>query len=312
MTHATAAVNPFTTHTIALPGLPGLADLTPLQQAYIGYLASYEGRTRAGYERHLNTWLRWCHHQELDPLAVDRAHIAVFVRWLEEHQGLRGSTVNTVMTPVKGFYQWAFLEGLIDRDPAAHARLPKVHYRQKVALEREELRAIRRAGKELGGRHWAFGEMLAMAMRVTECCEARIERCHEVERGHRVLNFRRKGGKTVTIPLPVPAQLAFDDAAGERTEGFILTTRDGGPLHRSSAAGLLRTMTKRAGIDRPVNPHLIRASIITLMLDDGMSIRDAQWMAGHEDPRTTTKHYDLGRLNHDRHPVHMLSARLTV
>lgn len=113
------------THAIALPPAAGLAALTDLQRVYFGYLADYGPRTRKAYEYHLNAYLTWCGHNQIDPLTADRTHVALYVRHLSEERGLRGSTVNTCMTPVKGFYRWAMLEGFIDRDPVVHTKLPK-------------------------------------------------------------------------------------------------------------------------------------------------------------------------------------------
>ncbi|GAA1138192.1 tyrosine-type recombinase/integrase [Nocardioides aquiterrae] len=300
------------THAIALPLPARLAALTDLERVAFGYLADYEGNTRTAYEYHLNAFLAWCHLHGVDPLTADRTTIALYVRHLSEERGLRGSTVNTAMTPVKGFYRWAMLEGFIDRDPVVHTRLPKVDYRKKYPLDREELRAIRRSAKQLGGRHWALGELLiAHAFRISECCDLLIENCQDVERGHRVMRVRRKGGKIRTVPMPAVVAMAIDDAAGDRTEGPVLVSIDGYKLHRSSATGLLNTVVRHSGVTKHVNPHLIRASVITTHLDGGGDIREGQRLADHEDPRTTSRHYDLSKSNHDTHPVHIVSARLT-
>lgn len=299
-------------HAIALPLPSRLAALTDLERVAFGYLADYEGKTRTAYEYHLNAFFTWCQLHGIDPLTADRTVIALYVRHLSEERGLRGSTVNTSMTPIKGFYRWAMLEGFIDRDPVVHTRLPKVDYRKKYPLDREELRSIRRAAKELGGRHWALGELLiAHAFRISECCDLLIENCQDTERGHRVMRVRRKGGKIKTIPMPAVVAMAIDDAAGDRTEGPVLVSIDGYKLHRSSATGLLNTIVRRAGVQKHVNPHLIRASVITSHLDGGGDIREGQRLADHEDPRTTSRHYDLSKSNHDTHPVHIVSARLT-
>lgn len=117
--------------------------------------------------------------------------------------------------------------------------------------------------------------LIVHALRISETCGIQIENFQEVDRGHRVLSFRRKGGRIERVPLPVLTLMAMEDAAGERASGPVITTRAGGSLSRSGAAGLVQTITRRAGIDRHVNPHLIRSSVITHALDEGMSIRDA-------------------------------------
>lgn len=122
---------------------------------------------------------------------------------------------------------------------------------------------------------------------------------------------RTLGGRWETVPLPIPVVLALDDAAADRTNGPVITRRDGAPITRSGATGLVVTIVRHAKLDKPVNPHLVRGSTITALLDGGGDIREAQRLAGHQDPRTTSRHYDLSKRNHDTHPVHIVSARLT-
>ena len=298
-------------HAIAYPLASGLATLTDLERAFFGYLADYKGGTRDGYERHLQNYFTWCQLHQVDPLAADRTILALYVRYLDEERGLRGSSVSSYMSAVKGFYKWSFQEGYIDRDPAVHVRLPKVEYRSKPPLERYELKEIRKAAKEIGGRHWALAELLLVhALRISECCGLLIENCQSIENGGRVMRLRRKGGKVVALPVPPELGLAIDAAAGDRTSGPVLVSIDGYPLHRSSATGLLNTIVRRTRIDRPVNPHLIRASVVTDHLDYGGDIREGQRLAGHEDPRTTSRHYDLSKSNLATHPSHIVNARL--
>lgn len=311
MTHATVMPAPGGTSN-TLGGYDPLDALSHLERAMFGYLADYDGLTRRLYEHHLTTYARWCLEHGIDAMAADRTHIALYVRHCHEILGHKASTVSTELTPVRGFYKWCFLEGLVDRDPAAHVRLPKVHLEQKQPLTKDELREIRAAGKDLGGRHWALSELLIVhALRISEAAGLRIEDYQDTERGHRVMRFTRKGGRRATIPLPVPVLMALDAAADDRTQGPVIASQTGAQLTRSGATSLLHTIVKRTSITRTVHPHLIRGSVITDGLEDGLSLREAQWLAGHSDPRVTSRHYDLGKLNHARNPVHVVSARLT-
>jgi site-specific recombinase XerD len=74
---------------------------------------------------------------------------------------------------------------------------------------------------------------------------------------------------------------------------------------RQEIATLLRTLCHRAGIATRLTPHGLRATFITLALNDGAALRDVQDAAQHVDPRTTRLYdRDAGALN--RHPVHRL------
>ncbi len=56
--------------------------------AAAGFLARYSGRTREAYTEDLKGYLTWCANRQLDVFAVTRAHIEVYVRWLEEDRHL--------------------------------------------------------------------------------------------------------------------------------------------------------------------------------------------------------------------------------
>ena len=74
---------------------------------------------------------------------------------------------------------------------------------------------------------------------------------------------------------------------------------------RQEIAALLRTLCQRAAIATRLTPHGLRATFITLALNDGAALRDVQDAARHADPRSTRLYdRDAGALN--RHPVHRL------
>jgi integrase len=73
-----------------------------------------------------------------------------------------------------------------------------------------------------------------------------------MERGHRTLVITRKGGKVVTVPLAPRTARAIDLAIGERCEGPIFLAPGGRRLDRHGAARIVRRITRRAGIAKPV------------------------------------------------------------
>ena len=68
----------------------------------------------------------------------------------------------------------------------------------------------------------------------------------------------RKGGKVVTIPLAPRTARAIDLAVGERTEGAIFLARMAVGWTGTSPAGILRRISRRAGINKLVGPHTLR------------------------------------------------------
>jgi site-specific recombinase XerD len=62
---------------------------------------------------------------------------------------------------------------------------------------------------------------------------------------------------------------------------------------------------KRAGIRKHISPHSQRHTSITLALDGGATLRQAQTFAGHADPKTTVR-YDRTREDLDNSAAHLI------
>jgi len=56
----------------------------PLRLAAAAYPARYKGPSRAHTESDLRSFLGWCAERSLDPPTAQRAHIELYVRWMQE------------------------------------------------------------------------------------------------------------------------------------------------------------------------------------------------------------------------------------
>ena len=215
------------------------------------------------------------------------------------------------MGAVRGFYRFACIDGVIDRDPAAYARLPKVWVDELATdgLDRHEFMRYLHAARGVSDQHWALVTLMGvLGLRVSEACNVQIGDWDGIEQGHRVLRLIGKGNKPATIPLPVSVLRTLDIVRGDRRSGPLLVRkRDGEQLDRRNAYAMIQTVTRHAGIGRHVHPHSLRYSYVSLALEAGVSLREVQRGARHEDPRTTAR-YDRAPRNLDRHAVHFLAA----
>ncbi|MDN4173900.1 tyrosine-type recombinase/integrase [Nocardioides sp. SOB77] len=304
MTHAT----------LPLPAA-GTDDLT---LAIVSYLGRYHGNTFKLYRYHLGLFIAWCETNGLHPLNdVDRPHVEFYVRHLIEDRGLQPSSVHTAMTPVKGFYDFAVWDRRITFDPARKIALPKIHHKKSELVPQRQLDLFLETAKDTSPRHWCLVALLSsMALRISEAASLRLENYKGIETGAPSLTFKEKGGNIRTTPVPMPLVPIIERVRGGRDFGPVITQRDGvSPLTRHGATGLVETVNRRAakaGLTRHINPHLLRKMAITEAFNMNMPVRDVQEFARHADPRTTSRHYDLGHTNTYRHPVHQVAARLAV
>ncbi len=191
-----------------------------------GFLAGYSGPTREAYTLDLRQFIRWCDERRLGLFEVTRTHIELYARELEE-LGRAPATIGRRLSTLAGFYRYATEEGVIEHSPAVHVRRPKLDYESHaVGLDRNELGAfLVQAGLSSPQDH-ALCSLLALnGLRISEALGADVEQLG-LERGHRTLVLRRKGGKTVTIPLAPRTARALDLTIGERLEGPIFVGND--------------------------------------------------------------------------------------
>ena len=160
-----------------------------------GFLAGYSGLTRDAYALDLRQWLTWCDEQGLRVFAVRRAHIELFARHLEA-KGRARATVARRLSTIIGFYRYCEQEQLIDHSPAVHVRRPKVNYDSNVTgLDRNEVGAFLIQAGLSGARDHALASLLALnGLRISEALGADIGDLG-LERGHRTMTIRRKGGQ---------------------------------------------------------------------------------------------------------------------
>ncbi|MGH8895229.1 MAG: site-specific integrase, partial [Actinomycetes bacterium] len=102
------------TTTLELLPLPATIEGSEvLRRAVAGYLARYKGLSRSHTESDLRVYLRWCTERGLDPLAAQRPHVELYVRWMQEVRRFKPSTVSRRMSIVVGFYRTCALDEIL-------------------------------------------------------------------------------------------------------------------------------------------------------------------------------------------------------
>ena len=281
-----------------------------LRLAIAAYLARFKGQSRVHTESDLRAYLLWCEERNLSPLRAGRAHVELYVRWMQEVRRLKSSTVSRRISIVAGFYRTCVIDGVLEHSPAEHVRRPRVSNESPTLglthLQFEAMLSAARASSY--DVDFALVAMLGLlGLRIFEATGTNIEDLGE-EHGHRVLLVRGKGDKHVLVPLPPAVARAVERAAGSRERGPVLLNRRGNRLDRHGAGRRLRNLAVVAGVTTPrMHPHMLRHTYVTTMLDAGVDLRDVQIAARHADSRTTMR-YDRARKNLDRHPNYILAA----
>jgi hypothetical protein len=98
----------------------------------------------------LRVYLAWCAERHLEPLAVRRAHVEMYVRWLQEVRRFRPSTVSRRLSVVAGFYRTCVIDGILERasDRAASGAT------STIPIGDVQRYKFRKVGATRGGSRW--------------------------------------------------------------------------------------------------------------------------------------------------------------
>ncbi|MFZ0188894.1 MAG: hypothetical protein WAL72_18330 [Streptosporangiaceae bacterium] len=97
-----------------------------LRLAVAAYLARFKGPSREHTESDLRCYLSWCAERGLDPLAAQRPHLELYIRWMQEIRRFKPSTTSRRFSVTAGFYRSSVIDGVMQPSPVEHVRRPGV------------------------------------------------------------------------------------------------------------------------------------------------------------------------------------------
>lgn len=199
---------------------------------------------------------------------------------------------------LKGFYRFAFGEGLIETDVAMHLDLPKQSRRLPDTLDVGEVERLLEAASNGGVRDRALLELLyAAGLRVSEAIGLDRE---DLSLDGAFVRVIGKGDKERLVPIgeisidwlvawldgPRPALLGSSHVAPLRGGPLFLGDR-GRRLARQQAWAAVTRAADHAGLAGKVSPHTLRHSFATHLLEGGADLRVVQELLGHASISTT-------------------------
>lgn len=275
--------------------------------------------TRAAYANDMTNpngrvpcWLDFCTDAGIDLLTARRPFVDLWARAMET-AALKPRTVSRKLSTLTSFYKYCVWEEIIPDSPIKHVKRPQVSDRGETpGLNHDELLQMLRAARAHGSdRTVALLTLLAFSgMRINEALATDITDLGH-DRGHTTLTIIRKGGVSAKVALWPASVAALQQYIGDRDAGPIFISDGGHRMRQSEAWRMVRRIAKHAGLPsaNELSPHSMRVTFITSAREAGAPLEDVQDAVGHVDPRTTRR-YDRGRHNLDKHPAYAVGAWL--
>ena len=211
-------------------------------------------------------------------------------------RGLAPTSLRRRAAAIRGFYRFAYGEGLIPVDVAARLDLPRQPRLLPETLTQEETERLIESAATLRGR--ALLELLyAAGLRISEALRLDLE---DVSMDGAWVRVVGKGDRERLVPVGDvalewlarwlaegrPALLALHHVAPSRGGPLFLGDR-GRRLARQQAWALVKQAAAQAGLADRVSPHTLRHSFATHLLEGGADLRIVQELLGHASISTT-------------------------
>lgn len=215
------------------------------------------------------------------------------------------------LSSLKSFYNYFFRTEKITVNPAALVQLPKLHEKEIIRLDVDEVALLLDAveeGEGLTEKQKAFHKrtrlrdlammtlLLGTGIRVSECVGLDI---NDVDFKNGGIHIHRKGGKEVTVYFGAEVENALQDYLDERfgiiaeggSENALFLSLQRKRMNVRSVENMVKKYARIVTPLKKITPHKLRSTYGTNLYRETGDIYLVADVLGHSDVNTTKKHY---------------------
>jgi integrase/recombinase XerD len=225
--------------------------------------------------------------------SLEREDLVTYTQHLHK-TGLEPKSIARALVTTRSLFKFLILDGLLKRDPSSNLETPKSWQslpRVLSAGDVDKLLASPDLSTDSGVRDKAMLEILyATGLRVSELVALKVS---DMNLDLGFLLTMGKGSKERTIPLGKSAiswarkYLAVRPRLlSGKTSSLLFVSDKGLPITRQSFWKMIVSYGEKSQLGH-INPHLLRHSFATHLLENGADLRSVQMMLGHSNISTT-------------------------
>lgn len=215
------------------------------------------------------------------------------------------------ISSLKSFYNYFYRSERIQNNPAALVRMPKLHEKEIIRLEIDEVARLLdqvEEGDALTEKQKAYHEktkvrdlaimtlLLGTGIRVSECVGLNI---NDLDFNTGAMKIHRKGGKEVILYFGTEVEYALRDYLDEREdilpaeghEDALFLSMQRKRIAVRSVENLVKKYARVVTPLKKITPHKLRSTYGTSLYRETGDIYLVADVLGHSDVNTTKKHY---------------------
>ncbi|MCR4989877.1 MAG: tyrosine-type recombinase/integrase [Lachnospiraceae bacterium] len=215
------------------------------------------------------------------------------------------------LSSLKSFYKYFYCAEKISTNPAALVALPKIHEKEIIRLDADEVSSLLDnvdEGSRLSKKQMQFHEktkvrdlalmtlLLGTGIRVSECVGLDIS---DVDFKNNGIKIRRKGGYEAVVYFGSEVEEALLDYMGERhhmipengSEDALFLSLQNKRISVRAVENLVKKYASTVTSLKKITPHKLRSTYGTSLYRETGDIYLVADVLGHKDVNTTRKHY---------------------
>ena len=263
--------------------------------SYLESVKQYSPHTLVSYQRDLEKLSENMKDLGLEDWGSIKEHdLRTFVN-AERRRGLSPRSIQRLLSSCRSFFEYLMIEGQIKLSPAQNISSPKLSQLLPKAMDADLVQRLLdfKPKGMLEVRDKAMAELLySSGLRLSEVCKLDLQDLDVKERTCRVVG---KGNKTRIVPVGRKAIQAIRDwfmyrselieSKGTPTDAIFLNNK-GIRISSRSVQLRLEKLCLQRGVPG-INPHMLRHSFASHVLESSGDLRAVQEMLGHSDIGTT-------------------------
>ena len=263
--------------------------------SYLRTVKQYSPHTIKSYQRDLQSLCAFLIRDNFESWrAVNEHEIRTFIN-AERRRGLSPRSIQRLLSSCRTFFEYLLIEGQIKISPAQNISSPKLAQLLPKAMDADLIHRLLdfKPKGMIEVRDKALAELLySSGLRLSEICLLNLK---DIDLKDRTCIVTGKGNKTRIVPIGTKAVKAIRDwqiyrsdlvATKETHTEAVFLNNKGKRISARSIQLRLEKLCLMRGVPG-INPHMLRHSFASHVLESSGDLRAVQEMLGHSDIGTT-------------------------
>ncbi len=262
--------------------------------SYLEKVKRYSSNTLKAYKKDLEgfkDYIALYTHKKLEE--IERKEIRNYIGFLYR-LGYEKRTIARKLSAVKSFFKFLCRERILERNPARLVKTPKLSRRLPSFISEKGMMKLFSKGFETKRDRVIFELLYGCGLRIGELRDLKIE---DINMKGRLIKIKKgKGKKQRIVPFGSKAEEALRDYISEKEikTGYLLRGERKERLNERTIRKIVNFYLEGLKEASAKNPHALRHSFATHLLERGADLRAVQELLGHASISTTEVYTHVG------------------